>query len=99
MSSLIKNALENIEVLRNKEDSLSGIPSGFKNLDRVTSGWQKSDLIICAARPGMGKTAFALSMARNIAIDHSVPIGLFSLEMSSEQLVNRLIASEASCWS
>ncbi len=95
MSSLIKNALENIEVLRNKEDSLSGIPSGFKNLDRVTSGWQKSDLIICAARPGMGKTAFALSMARNIAIDHNVPIGLFSLEMSSEQLVNRLIASEA----
>ena len=95
MSSLIKGALENIEVLRNKEDGLSGIPTGFSNLDRVTSGWQKSDLIICAARPGMGKTALALTMARNIAVDYETPIGFFSLEMSSEQLVNRLIASEA----
>ena len=95
MSSLIKGALENIEILRSKEDGLSGVPSGFTNLDRVTSGWQKSDLVICAARPGMGKTAFALSMARNIAVDHDTPIGFFSLEMSSEQLVNRLIASEA----
>ena len=82
MSSLIKGALENIEILRSKEDGLSGIPSGFTNLDRVTSGWQKSDLIICAARPGMGKTAFALTMARNISIEHSFPIGFFSLEMS-----------------
>jgi len=95
MSSLIKGALENIEVLRNKEDGLSGIPTGFTNLDRVTSGWQNSDLVICAARPGMGKTALALTMARNIAVDHNTPIGFFSLEMSSEQLVNRLIASEA----
>ena len=95
MSTLIKGALENIETLRNKEDGLSGIPSGFTNLDRVTSGWQQSDLVICAARPGMGKTAFALTMARNIAVEHNTPIGLFSLEMSSEQLVNRLIASEA----
>ena len=95
MSSLIKNALDDIETLRKKEDGLSGIPSGFTNLDRVTSGWQKSDLIICAARPGMGKTAFALTMARNIAVDHENPIGFFSLEMSSQQLVNRLIASEA----
>ena len=61
----------------------------------MTSGWQKSDLIICAARPGMGKTALALTMARNIAVDYETPIGFFSLEMSSEQLVNRLIASEA----
>ena len=95
MSSLIKIALDDIETLREQEDGLSGIPSGFINLDRVTSGWQKSDLIICAARPGMGKTAFALTMARNIAIDHQTPIGFFSLEMSSQQLVNRLIASEA----
>ena len=95
MSILIKGALENIEILRNKEDTLSGIPTGFSNLDRVTSGWQASDLIIIAARPGMGKTAFALSMARNIAIDYKKPVGFFSLEMSSEQLVNRLIASEA----
>ena len=95
MSTLIKGALENIETLRNKEDGLSGIPSGFTNLDRVTSGWQQSDLVICAARPGMGKTAFALTMAINIAVEHNTPIGFFSLEMSSEQLVNRLIASEA----
>ena len=95
MSVLIKGALENIEVLRNKEDTLSGIPTGFSNLDRITSGWQASDLIIIAARPGMGKTAFALSMARNIAIDHNTAVGFFSLEMSSEQLVSRLIASEA----
>ncbi len=95
MSVLIKGALDNIEVLRQKEDGLSGVPSGFTKLDRVTSGWQKSDLVIIAARPGMGKTAFALSMARNIAINHEKAIGLFSLEMSSEQLVSRLIASEA----
>ena len=95
MSSLIKGALENIEILRNKEDGLSGVASGFTNLDRVTSGWQKSDLVIVASRPGMGKTAFSLTMARNIAIDHNIPVGFFSLEMSSEQLVNRLIASEA----
>jgi len=95
MSTLIKGALTNIEILRNKEDGLSGVPSGFTNLDRITSGWQKSDLVIVASRPGMGKTAFALSMARNIAVDHNTPIGFFSLEMSSEQLVNRLIASEA----
>ena len=95
MSILIKGALDNIEVLRQKEDGLSGVPSGFTKLDRVTSGWQKSDLVIIAARPGMGKTAFALSMARNIAINHDKAIGFFSLEMSSEQLVSRLIASEA----
>ena len=95
MSTLIKGALTNIETLRNKEDSLSGVPSGFTNLDRITSGWQKSDLVIVASRPGMGKTSFALSMARNIAVDHKTAIGVFSLEMSSEQLVNRLIASEA----
>tara|TARA_Y100000739_G_scaffold8661_1_gene7635 strand:- start:57 stop:1541 length:1485 start_codon:yes stop_codon:yes gene_type:complete len=95
MSVLIKGALDNIEVLRQKEDGLSGVPSGFTKLDRVTSGWQNSDLVIVAARPGMGKTAFALSMARNIAINHEKAIGFFSLEMSSEQLVSRLIASEA----
>ena len=95
MSILIKGALDNIEILRQKEDGLSGVPSGFTKLDRVTSGWQNSDLVIVAARPGMGKTAFALSMARNIAINHEKAIGFFSLEMSSEQLVSRLIASEA----
>ena len=93
MSTLIKGALDNIEILRQKEDGLSGVPSGFSKLDRVTSGWQKSDLIIVAARPGMGKTAFALTMARNIAITQQTPVAFFSLEMSSEQLVSRLIDS------
>ena len=95
MSDLIKISLKNIENLKNKETGLSGVPSGFSKLDRITSGWQKSDLIICAARPGMGKTAFALSMARNIAIENKMGVGVFSLEMSSEQLVNRLISSES----
>ena len=66
MSTLILQALNQIEEIKNKEDGLSGIPSGFSELDRVTSGWQRSDLIIIAARPGMGKTAFVLSMARNL---------------------------------
>ena len=95
MSELISSAIHNIEELRNKEDGLSGVPSGFSRLDRVTSGWQKSDLVIIAARPGMGKTALALTMCRNIAINHNTPIGIFSLEMSTDQLVNRLISSES----
>jgi replicative DNA helicase len=95
MSTLIRQALEQIEEIKNKEDGLSGIPSGFSSLDRVTSGWQKSDLVILAARPGMGKTAFVLSMARNTAVQFNKPVAVFSLEMSSVQLVNRLISSES----
>ncbi len=95
MSTLIRQALEQIEEIKNKEDGLSGIPSGFSDLDRVTSGWQKSDLVILAARPGMGKTAFVLSMARNTAVQFNKPVAVFSLEMSSVQLVNRLISSES----
>ncbi|MBC8266480.1 MAG: replicative DNA helicase [Flavobacteriales bacterium] len=95
MSELISSAILNIEDLKNKKDGLSGVPSSFSKLDRVTSGWQKSDLIIIAARPGMGKTALALTMCRNIAINHKMPIGFFSLEMSTDQLVNRLISSES----
>ncbi|MGY8988332.1 MAG: replicative DNA helicase [Flavobacteriales bacterium] len=95
MGDLINIALKNIEELQNQEAGLSGVPSGFSKLDRVTSGWQKSDLVIVAARPGMGKTAFALSMARNIAVEHNMGVAVFSLEMSSEQLVNRLISSES----
>ena len=68
--------------------------TGFTNLDKLTSGWQPSDLIIIAARPAMGKTAFVLSMARNIAIDYGHPVALFSLEMASVQLITRLISSE-----
>ena len=72
---------------------MSGLPTGFKELDILTSGWQKSDLIIIAARPAMGKTALVLSMAKNIALDFEQPIVIFSLEMSNVQLVNRLIVN------
>jgi replicative DNA helicase len=95
MSSLIGQAIKQIEIARSQEGGLTGIPSGFSALDRVTSGWQRSDLIILAARPGMGKTAFVLSMARNVAVEFKKPTAVFSLEMSSLQLVNRLIASES----
>ena len=95
MHSLVKEAVKQIEGAKNQEGHISGIPSGFAELDRVTAGWQKSDLIILAARPGMGKTAFVLSMARNMAVDFKKPIAVFSLEMAGVQLVTRLIASEA----
>ena len=91
---LLKEAAILIEQASKREDGLSGVPSGFTVLDRVTSGWQKTDLIIIAARPAMGKTAFVLSMARNMAVEHKRPVAVFSLEMSSVQLVNRLIAAE-----
>lgn len=91
---LIKAAIEQIEEASKREDALSGVPSGFTKLDRITSGWQPSDLIIIAARPSMGKTAFVLSMARNMAVDHTIPVAVFSLEMASLQLVNRLIVAE-----
>lgn len=94
MSSLIKTALDQIETARQNTSGVSGVPSGFVALDRVTSGWQRSDMIVVAARPGMGKTAFVLSMARNMAVEHQIPVAIFSLEMSSVQLVQRLIASE-----
>jgi len=91
---LVQAAIDQIQEAGKSESSLIGVPSGFTSLDRITSGWQKSDLIIVAARPSMGKTAFALTMARNMAIDHGKTIGFFSLEMSSLQLVTRLIVSE-----
>ena len=95
MSTLIKHAIDQIDANRNQKDHISGVPSGFTALDRFTSGWQKSDLIILAARPGMGKTSMVLSLARNAAVDFAKPVAVFSLEMSSIQLVNRLIASES----
>ncbi len=91
---VINEAILQIEKARHQKDGLSGVPSGFTALDRITSGWQRTDLVIVAARPSMGKTAFVLSMARNMAVDHNQPTAVFSLEMSSLQLVNRLIASE-----
>ncbi len=92
-NSLVKQAVETIKSLKDKE-GLSGIPSGFTALDNATGGWQNSDLVIIAARPAMGKTAFLLSMARNIAVGHKIPLALFSLEMASVQLITRMISSE-----
>lgn len=91
--NLVIQAKKRIEEISNKE-GLSGIPSGFEKLDKLTSGWQPSDLIIVAARPGMGKTALTLSMARNIAVNSNIGVAFFSLEMSSVQLITRLISSE-----
>lgn len=95
MPSLVTKAMKEIEIASNQKDGITGIPSGFTELDRITSGWQRSDLIIIAARPGMGKTAFVLSLARNAAVKFGNPVAFFSLEMSSLQLVNRLISSES----
>lgn len=95
MSDLIQGAIDQIESAKNKTGGVSGIPTGFVQLDKLTAGWQRSDMVIVAARPAMGKTAFVLSMARNIAVEHKRAVAVFSLEMSSTQLVTRLIASEA----
>ena len=89
---VIKNAVSIISKAHNT-DGLTGVPTGYKKLDEMTSGWQASDLVIIAGRPAMGKTSFALSMAKNIAADYQVPIAFFSLEMSNVQLVNRLISN------
>ena len=94
MSTVMRQALDDIEAARNNEDGVSGVPSGFHDLYKITGGWQRSDMIVLAARPGMGKTAFVLSMARNMAVDHDIPVAVFSLEMSAVQLVQRLISSE-----
>ena len=90
---LVSQALKKIEEIANKE-GMSGVPSGFSKLDGLTSGWQPSDLVIIAARPGMGKTAFVMSMAKNISINFEIPVAIFSLEMSSVQLITRMISSE-----
>ncbi len=95
ISTLMGRAIKEIEAARQLKTGISGVPSGFTSLDKITSGWQKSDLVILAARPAMGKTAFALSLARNASVAHERPVALFSLEMSNIQLVNRLIASES----
>lgn len=93
--TLAGKMLKQIEELKGKKDGLTGVPTGFADLDRLTSGWQPSDLIIVAARPGMGKTGFVLSMTRNAAVDFKKPVALFSLEMASLQLVLRLVSMEA----
>jgi replicative DNA helicase len=94
INSLLSATIKEIDEARKHEDALTGCPSGFSTLDRLTGGWQKSDLIIVAARPSMGKTAFTLSLARNAAVDFKKGVAFFSLEMSAQQLVKRLISAE-----
>ncbi|MBQ1905034.1 MAG: replicative DNA helicase [Bacteroidales bacterium] len=94
IGDLINVAMSDIQKMQNSI-GLSGVPSGFVSLDAITMGWQKSDLIILAARPAIGKTAFALNMARNAAVDHHMPVAVFSLEMSAVQLTKRLMTSES----
>jgi replicative DNA helicase len=93
INPIINEAIDTISKASAKKKGLSGLRSGFTELDRITSGWQNSDLIIIAARPAMGKTAFVLSMAKNMAVDFEIPVAVFSLEMSNIQLVNRLITN------
>jgi len=95
MRSIMHTAIMELEERKKQKDGLTGVPTGFSNLDRLTSGWQPSDLVIVAARPGMGKTAFVVSAMRNAAVEFNKPVALFSLEMSSVQLVNRLISAES----
>ena len=92
--SLIHEAIKQVEAARNRKTGVNGVPSGFTELDRITSGWQPSDLIILAARPSMGKTALALTLATNAAIKFKMPVAVFSLEMSNLQLAQRLMSSE-----
>lgn len=94
MGTMVSEAYRQIEAARLHGTGITGVQSGFTDLDRITSGWQKSDLIVLAARPGMGKTALVLSLARNAAIGFNRPVAFFSLEMSSVQLVQRMISSE-----
>lgn len=95
LGDILHKAIKNIEFLNILDNQFSGVPSGISNLDKITGGWQKSDLVIVAGRPGMGKTAFVVSIAENAAIDFKCPVALFSLGMSAVQSVTRLISSES----
>lgn len=100
IDTLLVNSVKRIEELRRNKEEITGVPSGFLDIDRVTFGWQATDLIIIAARPSVGKTAFALNLARNAALNHikPAPVAVFSLEMSSSQLVNRILSAESEIW-
>ncbi|MBI5696892.1 MAG: replicative DNA helicase [Nitrospirae bacterium] len=95
VKDIVKDSFEMIEKLYNRKEMITGVPTGFTQLDEYTAGLQDSDLIIVAGRPSMGKTAFCLNIASHVAIEKNIPIALFSLEMSKEQLVTRMLASEA----
>ena len=90
---VVKEAIQILQKAAANKGDLTGLPTGYYKLDEMTAGWQASDLIILAGRPAMGKTAFALSLAKNIAVDYNIPIAFFSLEMNNVQLVNRLISN------
>jgi replicative DNA helicase len=100
IDSVLVKTIQRIEDLRHKNEDITGVPSGFSALDRITYGWQNTDLIILAARPAVGKTAFALNLARNAATHAGkpTPVALFSLEMSAGQLVQRILAAESEIW-
>jgi replicative DNA helicase len=100
IDTVLVKTIQRIEDLRNKNEDFSGVPSGFTSLDRITYGWQATDLIILAARPSVGKTAFALNLARNAALHPTkpTPIIFFSLEMSAGQLVQRILSAESEIW-
>src|SRR5215217_6328588 len=100
IDSVLVKTIQRIEDLRHKNEDITGVPSGFSSLDRVTYGWQSTDLIILAARPSVGKTAFALNLARNAALHPTKPTGVafFSLEMSAGQLVQRILSAESEIW-
>jgi len=95
IGGLLESAFVRIDEMHRNKDKFRGVPTGLADLDNLLSGLQKSDLIILAARPSIGKTSFALEIARNAAVRHKVPVGIFSLEMSSDQLVDRMLAAEA----
>ncbi len=95
MSEMSKEAMREIEKLYEKKEMITGVPSGFRDLDAMTAGFQKADMIVVAARPGMGKTALCLNIALNAAIRSRIPVGIFSLEMSRQQLALRMICSDA----
>ncbi|QSO49613.1 replicative DNA helicase [Alicyclobacillus mengziensis] len=95
ISEVLENTFERIEQLYASEGKLTGVPTGYSELDRMTSGFQRSDLIIVAARPSVGKTAFALNIAQNVAVRAGLPVAIFSLEMSKDQLVQRMLCAEA----
>lgn len=95
INSILNETFERIDELHKEKGKLRGVPTGFNDLDNLLAGLQKSDLIILAARPSVGKTTLALDIARNVAVKHKVPVGIFSLEMSKEQLVDRLLCAEA----
>lgn len=97
LSEIAHKNLEKLEELRARDEDITGVPTGFEDLDKITSGWQPTDLIILAARPSVGKTAFALTLAKKAA-EAKIPVGLFSLEMSDKQLVNRVLSDASKIW-